>query len=126
MTSTTVWNPVDNGFLSTGWKPEPGGWYQHAAGTPWFKVRLPGWWHRLIHRCSAHSAGVHGWTVTLRCICGGVRQGTTDPQSYQLTPDRQPLRVQLTDGWRERNSRYRRTAMLYHPQARPLDDEAAT
>lgn len=120
---TSAWTPTHDAMTPTGWQPEPGGWYQHSAGKAWYQVDLPGLWHRLTHRCRAHSAGVYGWTVMLRCICGAVREGLTAPDGHfrQHHPGDQPLHVQLTEGWRHRNSRYRGTALLYHPQVRPLD-----
>lgn len=125
MTSST-WTP-NNTLLASGWEKEPGGWYQHADNIPWWKVALPGWWHRLTHRCSAHSAGVYGWDVMLRCICGAVRNGTTDPNEHLRvsSPGNRPLRVRLTEGWKERNSRYNGTALLYRPHVRLLVDELA-
>lgn len=124
---TSTWTPTD--LDPAAWKPEPGGWYQHTkttseddAGTPWYQVNLPGIWHRLTHRCRAHSVGVYGWTVMVRCICGAVREGMTNPDSHfrQHNPGDQPMHVRFTESWRHRNSRYRGTALLYHPYVRPL------
>lgn len=120
---TDVWTPQQ--FDPTKWRAEPGGWHQHSDDVAWFDVPLPGRLHRLTHRCTAHSAGVYGWTVMLRCICGAIREGITAPDAHfrQHNPGDQPLHVKFTEGWRDRNSRYRGTAMLYHPHARLLIDE---
>lgn len=114
-----VWTP---GTMDPGdWQQEPGGlWYQHSAGTAWYQVKLPGWWHRLTHRCRAHSVGVRGWDVMLRCVCGAVRKGTTDPHRHAINPRYQPLAAEFATSWRHRNSRYRGTALIYHPHIRPL------
>lgn len=121
---TSTWTPAH--LNSTGWKPEPGGWYHHGnAGMPWYLVRLTGWRHRITHRCRAHSVGIHGWAVMLRCICGAIREGVANPGDHfrhNHPGDTPGLQFTFIDGWRERNSRYRGTAMFYHPHMHPLTE----
>lgn len=116
---STPWEPAP-----ASWERGPAEWFQHREETPWYTVDLPGLWHRLTHRCKAHSAGVHGWEVAFRCICGGIRHATvTDPASYtrHMNPGDQTLQFAYTSGWQDRNSRYRGTALIYFPHVTPLE-----
>ena len=111
----------------TQWNAEPGGWYQHQQKQPWHTVALPkgvrGWWYRLTHRCTPHSAGVYGWEVAFRCICGAIRQGVVDPVSYMRhrSPATQALDADFGP-WIDRNSRHRDTAVLYYPHMATLTE----
>lgn len=106
------------------WRQEPAGWVQHRdQKTPWYRVPLPvGWRKRLFHRCEAHTVGVHGWDVALRCICGAIRHGLLDPVTHfrHNHPGDSAFHYSLISGWRDRKSRWRGTAMLYFPHVRPL------
>jgi hypothetical protein len=116
----STWTSV--GLDPTGWKAEPGGRYHHGDAGPWYDVSLPGWWHRLTHRCTPHSVGIYGWAVMLRCVCGAVREGTTNPDTHAVTrPGEHLVVARMAEGWKNRNSRYRGTALFYHPQVRPLE-----
>lgn len=109
----STWTSV--GLDPTGWTAEPGGWFHHHAGTPWYRAARPGWWHRLTHRCTAHSVGIYGWAVTLRCVCGAARQGTTNPHTHAVTrPAERLIVAAFGEGWKDRNSAYRGTAKVYH------------
>lgn len=116
------------------WRREQTGWVFHRQGVSWHKVPLPaGWWWRIFHRCIGHTTSVHGREVTQRCTCGAARFGEYGPQflpaavAAQFPPwemgrhgNRPPVPM---GSWKDRNSRYKGTALVYRPHVHALEEQ---
>lgn len=110
------------------WRRETTGWVIHRQGVAWHRMPLPGWWRRAFHRCVAHTTSVHSREVTQRCWCGAVRFGDTGLIATSWAPsvgvkgaDVAGLKVKMGP-WKERNTRYNGTALVYRPYVHALEE----